>query len=414
MGEHRLQKRELDVSSAVLFIVFLGIVSLFSDMTYEGGRSLVGQFLKILGARAAAVGIAAGAGELFGYGIRLFSGLVSDRTGKYWTITILGYAVQLFALPALAFVSRWEIAVVLMFIERMGKGIRTPSRDAMLSYATSKTGRGFGFGLHEAMDQIGAFLGPLVLSFILLFRNKAGTGRATGYSAAFMVLFIPAVLAIIVIIIARSRFPNPRDLEGKTVKVEKRGFRSAYWWYLAAAALVAAGYADFPLIAFHLIRIELFQDSLIPTFYAMAMAVDALSALGFGRLYDRIGLLSLVLASGVSAIFAPFVYLGGSISVILGLALWGVGLGAQESIMRAAVADLIPEHRRGAAYGLFHTGYGILWFLGSAAIGLLYEWHVFAVVGYSVLLQLCAIPLFLRAHTLRSNQARSSNTTESP
>jgi MFS family permease len=387
--------------AAIRFIVILGVVSLLSDITYEGGRSLIGQFLRILGARAAVVGVAAGAGELFGYGIRFFSGAVSDRTGRYWLFTILGYAVQLFAIPGLAFVGRWEVAVVLMFVERMGKGIRTPARDAMLSHATSMTGRGFGFGLHEAMDQIGAFLGPIMLSFILLSRRGLDSGGIGGYRTAFMVLLIPALLVIGVLMAARSLYPRPRDLEVKTPRVEGKGFNRAYWWYLAAAGMVAAGYADFPLIAFHLKRLEVIRDPLIPMFYSIAMGVDAMSALGFGRLYDSAGLLSLVAATGISSVFAPFVFLGGSVAAVIGLALWGVGMGAQESIMRAAVADLVPEHRRGTAYGLFHTGFGIMWFFGSTAIGILYEWNVFAVVVYSVLIQLCAIILFIKANSIR-------------
>lgn len=395
-----MKKKEAAVSSAIGFIVILGVVSLLADITYEGGRSLVGQFLKILGARAAVVGIAAGAGELFGYGIRLFSGAASDKTGRYWLFTILGYAVQLFAIPGLAFVGRWEIAVTLMFVERMGKGIRTPARDAMLSHATSMTGRGFGFGLHEAMDQIGAFLGPFMLSFILLSRRSIDSGGIGGYRTAFIVLFIPALLVIGVLMAARALYPKPRDLEIKTPRFERREFNRAYWWYLAAAGMVAAGYADFPLIAFHFKRLEVIQEHLIPMFYAMAMGVDAVSALGFGSLYDSIGLLSLVIATGISAVFAPLVYLGGGVAAVAGLALWGVGMGAQESIMRAAVADLVPEQRRGTAYGLFHTGFGIMWFFGSSAIGILYEWNVFAVALYSVLVQLCAIILFLKANSI--------------
>ena len=373
--------------SAFKFIILLGVVSLFADMTYEGARSITGQYLAILGASGTVVGIIAGFGELVGYALRLVSGYISDKTGRYWLITIFGYMVNLLAVPLLALAGRWEIAAALMISERIGKAIRTPSRDAMLSHATKEIGRGWGFGLHEAMDQIGAMLGPLIVAAVLYAKG--------GYKTSFGILLIPAILALSVLLVARHLYPRPRDLEPEAVPLETKGFPRVFWIYLAAIALIAAGYVDFPLIAYHFKKVSITSDNWIPIFYAIAMGVDALAALLFGRLFDRIGISTLIFAALVSSIFAPLVFLGGFYSAIIGIALWGIGMGAQESIMRAAIANMTPINKRGSAYGVFNAGYGIFWFLGSALMGILYDISIPALIAFSVIAQLASIPFFM-------------------
>ena len=174
-NENEPEKQDgISKGTALKFVVLLGVVSLFADMTYEGARSITGPYLAILGASATAVGIVAGFGELIGYALRLVSGYISDRTGKYWTVTLFGYFINLLAVPLLALAGSWEVAAFLMITERMGKAIRNPSRDAMLSHATQSIGRGWGFGLHEAMDQIGAILGPLIVATVLYLNGGFG------------------------------------------------------------------------------------------------------------------------------------------------------------------------------------------------------------------------------------------------
>lgn len=373
--------------AALKFVILLGVVSLFADMTYEGARSITGPYLAILGASGTIVGIVAGFGELIGYSLRLVSGYISDRTGKYWAITLFGYGINLLAVPLLALAGRWEVAALLMIAERMGKAIRTPARDAMLSHATVKMGRGWGFGLHEAMDQIGAMLGPLIVAGVLYFKG--------GYQMSFGVLLVPALLALSVLTVARLLYPRPRAFEAGSVKLESKVFPKVFWLYLAAVALIAAGYVDFPLIAYHFKRATIVSDDWIPIFYAIAMGVDALAALLFGRLFDRIGISILIAAALISSIFAPLVFLGGFYFALLGMALWGVGMGAQESIMRAAIAGMVSMNRRGSAYGIFNTGYGIFWFLGSALMGILYDISIPSLIVFSVVAQLASIPLLL-------------------
>jgi MFS family permease len=269
------------------------------------------------------------------------------------------------AVPLLALAGNWQIAALLIIAERTGKGVRTPVRDVMLSHAASEMGRGWGFALHEAMDQIGAMLGPLIVAAVLYFRNTYQTG--------FAVLLVPAILAICVLITAALLYPHPRSLELSVPPMRTEGLSKRYWVYLTAMALIAAGYADFPLIAFHFQKAATVPGDWIPVFYAVAMGVDAIAALIFGRLFDRKGIISLIISVFVSAFFAPLVLFGGIFVSLAGMVVWGVGMGAQESVMRAAVAEMVPADKRGTAYGIFNTGYGIFWFLGSALMGYLYD-----------------------------------------
>ena len=373
--------------TALKFVVLLGVVSLFADMTYEGARSVTGPYLAILGASGTVVGIVAGFGELIGYGLRLVSGYISDRTGRYWTITLLGYGINLLAVPLLALAGWWEIAALLIIAERMGKAIRTPARDAMLSHATAKMGRGWGFGLHEALDQIGAMLGPLIVAGVLYIKGD--------YRLGFGILLVPALLALSVLVVARLLYPRPRAFEVGSAKLKSKVFPKVFWIYLAAVALIAMGYVDFPLIAYHFKRVSIVSDDWIPIFYVIAMGVDALAALLFGRLFDRIGISILIVAALISSIFAPLVFFGGFYFALLGMVLWGVGMGAQESVMRAAIAGMVSMDRRGSAYGIFNTGYGIFWFLGSALMGILYDSSIHTLVVFSIISQLASVPLFL-------------------
>jgi len=374
--------------NAFTFVVLLGLVSLFADMTYEGARSVTGPFLALLGASSITVGFVAGFGELVGYGLRLASGFISDRTRKYWAITIAGYAVNLLAVPALALANHWELAAALMIAERMGKALRNPPRDIMLSYATQKIGRGWGFGFHEAMDQIGAVLGPLLVALIQALRGE--------YRVAFAFLLIPAMLALAILLVARFLYSRPQDLETTSPSaIPVKGFSRAFWLYLVAIALIAAGYVDFPLIAFHFQRARTVSQELIPLLYAIAMGTDAFAALFFGRLFDRYGFAVIALAAAVSLFFAPLVFAGTPVAAIAGMILWGIGMGAQESIMRAVVAEMIPSHQRGAAYGVFNTGYGIAWFLGSALMGWLYGVSLVLLIAFSMVAQAASIPLVI-------------------
>lgn len=374
--------------TTVLFIVLIGIVSLFSDMVYEGARSIAGPFLEILHANAFIVSFFTGLGELLGYALRLVSGYFADKTKKYWTFVFAGYGLNLLSVPLLALAGNWQLAIVFMMGERIGKAVRTPSRDAMLAYATSRTGRGWGFGLHEALDQIGATLGPLMVMFILYISGN-------NYQHAFAWTLLPAFLALSVLVTAKHLFPEPEKLEIKEAHVKTSGFNRIFWIFMAASSFLALGYADFPLIAFRIKSEQITTDLWIPALYSAAMLSDAFAALILGRLFDKLGLKVLIVASALSLMFAPLVFMGNISMVITGVVLWGIGMGAQESILRAAIANTAPSGKVASAYGIFNTFFGLSWFAGSALMGFLYDHSILALVIFSVVSQASAILILL-------------------
>lgn len=385
----------LDKKAAIAFIVLFGAVSLLADMNYEGGRSVVGQYVRLLGTSAFALGLAAGLGEFIGYALRLVSGSIADRTKKYWTLIVIGYIVQLGALPMLAFVRGWELAIAFLFLERVGKAIRKPAHDAVISFAAKQTGSGFGFGLHEAMDQIGAFLGPSLFSLLLFFGPDAQS--LSGYRTGLLLLFIPAALAVGITVLGRFIFPHPERFELKhvTPEIGSKGFPKSYWILVASAGLLAMGITDFPLIGLHLKNTGVLTEAAIPLLYSGAMAIDAAAAIVFGRLYDRAGLKALLVLFAVEVFTAPLVFLGPTWMVLVGMALWGISVGTQESILKAAIGDRVPEDRRARAFGLFHTIFGAAWFAGSAVIGFLYDtWGPWPLAVFSVVVQGAALVLF--------------------
>ncbi len=374
--------------SALRFVLMFGVLSFFADSTYEGSRSILGPYLGSLGASATAIGIVMGLGELGGYGLRLVSGRWADSTRRYWPITIFGYVVQTLAVPALALTSGWPGAAVLIVLERVGKGIRNPPRDVMLSHAGHQIGGyGWAFGLHEGLDQLGALTGPLVVAAVLTRRGD--------YHQAFAVLLIPALINLALVLLTRRIYPRPQDLEPATSPgTGSAGLPHLYWVYLAGAALVAAGFADYPLIAYHWSHRHVVPRDWVPVFYSVAMAVSGTGSLVLGRLFDRHGFKVLIALTVVAAAFAPLVFLGGFWIALAGAAVWGLGMGAHESIIPAAVAPLVRADRRASAFGLFTAGYGIFWFLGSAAIGALYDHSLGATIAFCVATQLAAVPIF--------------------
>jgi MFS family permease len=388
---------------AFKFVVLIGVVSFFADFTYEGARSVTGPFMAVLGANGTIVGIVAGLGELLGYGLRLVSGRLSEKTQKFWPITLFGYLIQMVAVPLLAFAGSWQVAAVLIIFERVGKAIRNPPRDVMLSHAAKEMGYGWGFGVHEALDQSGALFGPLVVATVLAHQGN--------YRIAFAVLVIPAVITYSMLVVARLQYPRPEDLEANVPDVHAKGLPRIFWTYLAGAALVAAGFADFQLIAYHFEKADAVNDIWIPLMYSIAMAVSGAGSLLFGRMFDRVGVGILIPLTLISAVFAPLVFLGGFWPVIVGSSLWGLGMGVHESIIPAAVATMVPTERRPSAYGLFTAGYGLAWFIGSALMGLLYDFSIKGVVIFCLLLQLAAVPIFLKVRKMAPR--RSSEPSQS-
>jgi MFS family permease len=383
--------------TAFAFVLLIGILSFFADFAYEGSRSIIGPYLATFGASALVVGFVTGFGEFLGYALRLVSGRAADRTGKLWPITIFGYVIQMLAVPALALTGNWPTAAALIILERIGKATRNPPRDVMLSHAGSQVGGlGWVFGINEALDQAGAMCGPLVVAAVLAIRGS--------YREAFAVLLVPAVITLAFVAVARLRYPRPQDLE-LTQPAESGRLPRIYWIYLAGAALVAAGFADYPLIAYHFSRANTVPSDWIAIFYAIAMGTGGAASLLFGRLFDRFGFGVLIWLTLLSAAFAPLVFLGNFWLALIGAAIWGMGMGAHESLIPAAVAPMVAPGRRASAFGLFTAGYGLFWFLGSVAIGFLYDRAPVAAIVFCVAAELAAVPVFIRVARLKATAA---------
>lgn len=378
------------------FVVAFGVVSMLADMVYEGARSVSGPYLASFGASAMTVGLVTGFGEAVALMFRLISGPLADRTQRYWAVSITGYAITLIAVPALALASTLAQTSALIVGERFGKAVRTPARDTMLAAASQASfGRGLAFAVHEAMDQSGAFIGPLIV---------AGMIALSGYRAGFAMLSIPGVFALLMLIWLRSRAPVPAAYE-----VQQQGVKGSpeastntttalsrtFWLYTAFTAIAMLGFSTFAVLAYHDQVAGVIQPALIPITYAAAMAAAALTALGSGWLYDRIGLRALIVALPLTALVPILVFTDVAPMVWIGTAVWGAAMGIHESTMRAAVADIVPTERRGAAYGLFTGAYGVAWLAGSTIIGALYGTSIAAVVVFVVATQLVALMILI-------------------
>ena len=413
----------------------MGIVSMFSDMTHEGARSVLGEYLNLTGASAAAIGFVSGFGELCGYSLRLLSGFWADKTKHYWGLIIFGYTIQVLAIPALALVpdNGWIFACSLVVLERVGKAIKKPAKNTLVSFAADEIGTGKGFALQEFLDQLGAFLGPLLLFLVGLI---IGTQDLFGtYRLGFLTLGIPALITIALTVLAWHFYPHPENFDQPvtppenattptdpprepcapdptgdapsddtptsalpTVSAVTPGFRfnRAFALYMAAICLFAFGFADFTLVTLHAAKTAAFPKAALALLYAGAMVVDAIAALIFGTWFDRIGLRALIVSTLLTTPFSAFVFLSGNPWFIsIGIVLWGLGMGAQESIMKAAVAQIMPKNRRATGFGVFETGFGIAWFLGSWLIGALYEVNIPAMVAVSIISQLASVGFYL-------------------
>ena len=385
----RVHKGRAAATAAFAFVFTMGIVNLFGDTTYEGGASINGQFLGSLGASAAAISIIAGAGEFLGYSLRSVAGWTADKTGKYWPITFLGFAINLFAVPAMAIAGNWQVAALLILAERTGRAIRKPTVEAMLSYSTGVLGTGWVYALNTALDETGATIGPLLMAFAIY--------RHASYRAGYSLLLISASLAFVALVVARILFPVPAKLEEGERTATAKGFTPAFWLFMVAAACFGAGLMSFEFISVHLASHRTVSEQWIPAFLGISTGFGVLANLALGRLYDRAAIPTVIGAVFVSALFSPFVFLGGFGVALFGMLLWGIGYAVQDTLFKALVADRLPEGRRNFAFGIFYTGYGGGWLIGSIATGLLYHVSVVAVIAFSMAVQLGAIPLFLFA-----------------
>lgn len=381
-----------ELRGAWRFIVAIGMVSFFADMTYEGARSIVGPYLGSLGASALLVGVIGGGAEFLGYAVRWFSGRGADASGRHWLFMYTGYTLNMLCVPLLALTSALGAAAGLVVGERLGKGVRTPARDALIARAGSLVGQGASFGLHELLDQAGALLGPLIVALLL---------GLSGYRAAFAILALPAVAALVALMFARrtERF-------GAVPRTEERGrLPRAYWFWLTFAGLSTAGLAHFVLISFHLARADHLPLALIPVIFALGMAVEGIAAFSLGRLSDRLGPGLVILVPLGAAAGGVLLFLFSGFFVWLGVVFWGLAMGAQTTLLKAQLARVVAPDRHAEAFGLFDTVVGASWMIGSIVLGALYDLAPRGLVAGELGLELLALAWLLFGYGRHRRQA---------
>jgi MFS family permease len=374
----------------VSLIFFLGIVSLFADITYEGARSIIGQYLFVLGSSSLFVGFIAGFGEFIGYFLRILFGYLADKTKNYWLFMIIGYSLNVFSVPLLAFTNNYLIAGILILLERLGKAIRTPSRDTIISFIGAKYGSGISFGIHEFLDQIGALSGPLLI-FLILSLSK------NNYKLSFLILIIPAILCLIFLFWTRIKFSNISEIEIRGKRYESFKSSKKFWIYTIAIGFVSFGFIDFALISYHYKKINLFEPNIIAILYSIAMITDAISSIILGKLFDKFGIKVLLLSILLTSFSSPLLFLFNEKMIIfLAIILWGIGIGSQESIMRAYISNIIKKEERATAFGIFNSIYGFSWFIGSLMIGYLYSLSLTYMVILSFSFQIFGLLILLK------------------
>jgi MFS family permease len=355
-------------NKAYLGILLLGTVSLLGDVVYEGSRGIVPDYLKFLGATAFVVGLVGGLGDFLGYTMRLVSGFLVDATRAYWVFILLGYGL-IASIPLLGIATGLEIAILLVLLERLGKALRAPSRDTVLSIVSKGVGSGKAFGIHELLDQVGAIIGPLFVAAFMFYSSN-------DYHYTFSLLFIPFIMLLVALVYTYRKIGSQTAVyEQKRPEERIRKLSKPFYIYTLAVLLNTVGLIPYTLILFKAATIldPAQQQWMIPLIYVLIQGVDAPAAILSGYAFDKLGIRVLILPFLLS-IFPPLLAMASSElpMLIASAAIFGLVLGMQESIYRAAVAELTPISSRGTAYGIFNTAYGV----GFLISGVVFGWMI--------------------------------------
>jgi MFS family permease len=409
--EYMIDKIRQRLSPAIRIIIIFGIISMLGDMVYESARSANSQYLDIIGISAAQIGLVFGIGEFLGYFLRLIAGVFSDKSGKYWLFIFVGYGM-LAVVALMGFTTTWNFLIVLILMERIGKAIRNPAKDTILSgVAENQVGIGFAFGLQEALDQIGAFAGPLIFTLVFYFTGENGIPQ---YQLSYKLLLIPFVLLMLFITYAYRRTTRDNlipSFSQKEFRAER--LKPLFWVYTAFTFFCTLGFVNFSIVGYHLKASSLMSDAGITLLYSGAMIIDAITALLIGRAYDRMkqrtgmktGGLLVLMAIPFITLLLPFLTLSNStVLIIIGMAVFGIVMGAHETIMRSAIADITPFYKRGTSYGVFNTGYGLALLGGAALMGLFYDMDKTGlIIGFTCAAEVIALFLYLAMSRMVKN-----------
>lgn len=396
---------------AVTVIIIFGIISMMGDVVYETARSANSQYLNLLSISAAQVGLVFGIGEFLGYFLRLIAGVLSDKSGRHWPFIFLGYGMLL-VVPLIGFTMNWNILVVLILMERIGKALRSPAKDTILSgVAENQVGIGFAFGLQEALDQIGAFIGPLIFTAVFYFTGKNSIAQ---YQLGYKLLFIPFVILMLFLIYAYRRIKHDNLIPAVIRKeFHSEDLKSIFWIYTAFTFFCTLGFVNFSIVGYHLKANNLMSDGNITLVYSAAMIVDAATALLVGKTYDRLkiktgmrtGGILVLIAIPFSTMLLPVLTLSNSTSlIVIGMIVFGIVMGTHETVMRSAIADITPFDKRGTGYGVFNTSYGLGLLGGAALMGLLYDMNMIGIIiAFTCVTELIAIILYFKMSNMVKN-----------
>ncbi|MEN2998178.1 MAG: MFS transporter [Brevinematia bacterium] len=382
---------EQEKRAIIRFIILMGVVSLFADMVYETARGVMGPYLGYLGANAFAIGLVFGIGEFLGYFLRIFAGAIIDRTRKYWSFVYIGYGA-IASIPLLAFADYWLVAGTLIIMERIGKAIRSPAKDTIISIYSKNLGKGLTFGIHETADQLGAVAGPALFYLLLL---------GLGYKNSFLVLFIPFLLMVGAIIVAKNYSKKIAVEVSKEELSNNSRSNTSVYLYLAFIFLTSLGFIGFPILSFHAVKTKLISDTLIPLIYSLVMVLDALVAVPIGILYDKFGIKVMTFLPIAISITVAFGLSNNILLLVIALLLWGVIMSSYETVVRAYVGDNVSLAERGTFYGIFNTILGLSLALGNSIAGYIYEINKNLIIYLAILIEIIAmfliIPLITRS-----------------
>ena len=399
-------------SPAAVVILIFGIISMMGDIVYESARSANSQYLNLLGISAALVGLVFGIGEFLGYFLRLVAGVLSDKSGKHWIFMFLGYGMLL-VVPLMGLTMNWNILVVLILMERIGKALRSPAKDTILSgVAENQVGIGLAFGIQEAVDQIGAFIGPLIFTMVFYFSGKNGIAQ---YQLGYKLLFIPFVILMLFLIYAYRRTKRDNLIPAVIKKdFHTEHIKPIFWIYTAFTFFCTLGFVNFSTVGYHLKAKNLMSDGNITLLYSVAMVVDAATALLVGKAYDRLkiktgmrtGGLLVLMAIPFLTLLLPFLTLSNStVLIVIGMIVFGIVMGTHETVMRSAIADITPFDKRGTGYGVFNTSYGLALLGGATLMGLLYDMNMIGIIiAFTCITELIAIILYFKMNNMVKNR----------
>jgi len=388
------------MDAGLMLIIMIGLVDLCADVTYEGGRSMIGQFLGFLGATGSNITIIMGVSEFLGYVARLFSGIIADRTRKYRVLIFIGYLLNMIALPLLSVSYSLPIATCLIMLERCGRAVRIPARDVLVSYAAQSTGIGFGMGLREFFDQLGAIIGPLYIALMWYVSHD--------YRMSFAMLAMSALLTMILLYKALSS-RMAHEFEHRSheyASLHTAQFTSAWWWFLGAVVSLGCATIDFQLLAYHMQHRGVMDAGMLAILYGCGMAITAVGALVLGKLFDRFGPYSMIVVLVLVVGYSPLILFGNVMSCIAGMVLWSILYACHGSFLAALVARLVALDARATAYGISGAALGVGWLVGSLLRGFLYERSLIGVAILSLIFHGSSIVLFLKSFSQYEGRSR--------